>query len=156
MFMARRTTRDDASSLKRLRQEWGDPLLTVLTILLAVMMFVIAPAHAAGVPGAQDAGFAAAVVAIGFVVILSGNPIAIGVMVVATGLAAIAAWLRLQQTSILDVYLSASAWILMGLALIWVVARAVFASGRSPTTESWAPFCYTSPSAGRSRRSLHS
>jgi hypothetical protein len=63
------------------------------------------------------------------VVVLSGNPIAIFAMLVAIGLAATAAVLRLQHPSTLDVYLKATAWILMGLALIWVVTRAVFASG---------------------------
>jgi len=75
-------------------------------------------------------GFAIAVFVIGAAVILSGNPIAIVVMLAAVGLAITAAVLRLQQPSTFDVYLKASAWILMGLALIWVVARAVFASGR--------------------------
>jgi hypothetical protein len=51
-------------------------------------------------------------------------------MVVAFGLALTAAVLRLQTPSTLDVYLKAAAWILMGMALIWVVARAVFAGGR--------------------------
>jgi Ion channel len=50
-------------------------------------------------------------------------------MLAAVGLAVTAAVLRLQQPSTLDVYLKASAWILMSLALIWVVARAVFAPG---------------------------
>jgi hypothetical protein len=51
-------------------------------------------------------------------------------MVAAFGLGLAAAVLRLQMPSTLDVYLKATAWILMGLALICVVAQAVFASGR--------------------------
>ncbi len=74
--------------------------------------------------------FAIAVLVIGVVVILSGNPLAIVVMLAAVGLSVTAAVLRLQQPSTLDVYLKASAWTLMGLALIWVVTRAVFAPGR--------------------------
>ena len=85
---------------------------------------------ALGVTGAQDLGFAIVALVIAAVVVLSRNPIAIVVMLAAVGLAVTAAVFRLQQHSALDVGLKASAWILMGLALIWVVARAVFASGR--------------------------
>ena len=116
--------------LKRLRERWRDPLLTGLTLLLALLMFVLAPLEALGVTGAQDLGFAIVALVIAAVVVLSRNPIAIVVMLAAVGLAITAAVFRLQQHSALDVGLKASAWILMGLALIWVVARAVFASGR--------------------------
>jgi hypothetical protein len=50
-------------------------------------------------------------------------------MLAAIGLAGTAAWLRLQQPLLLDVRLNASAWLLIGLVLIWVVGRAVFAPG---------------------------
>jgi len=117
------------STITRLRERWRDPLLTILTLLLTLLTFGLAPLEAVGVTGAQDLGFAVALVVIGAAVVLSGNPIAIVAMLVAVGLAVTAAILRLQQPSTLDVCLRASAWILMGLALIWVVARAVFASG---------------------------
>jgi hypothetical protein len=51
-------------------------------------------------------------------------------MVVGFALTTAAVILRLQQPSTLDLYLKASGWILMSLALIWVVAHAAFASGR--------------------------
>src|SRR5262249_2871000 len=75
--------------------------------------------QAVGVTGAQDFGFAITLVVIAAALVLSGNPIAIVVMVVATALAVIAGIFRLQQPSILDVFLKASAWMLMGLALMW-------------------------------------
>jgi Ion channel len=112
------------------RKRWSDPLLTVLTVLLTVIMFVMAPLQAAGIAAAQEIGFAIAVVVIGAIVILSGSLAAIAVMVIAFGLALAAAVLRLQTPATLDVYLKAAAWILMGMAFIWVVSRAVFASGR--------------------------
>ena len=34
---------------RRLQERLGDPLLTVLTIVLALFLFVIAPLHAAGI-----------------------------------------------------------------------------------------------------------
>jgi hypothetical protein len=50
------------------RERWRDPLLTVLTVLLTLIMFVVAPFQAAGVAGAQDIGFAIAVIVIGALV----------------------------------------------------------------------------------------
>src|SRR5262245_36077333 len=109
-------------NLSRLRERWRDPLLTTLTLVLLLFIFVLAPLEAVGIAGAQDLGFAIAVLVIGAVVLLSGNLPAIVVMLAAVGLAVTAAVLRVQQPSTLDVYLKASAWILMSLALIWVVA----------------------------------
>jgi hypothetical protein len=99
-------------------------------VLLALLMFVLAPLYAAGISGAQDLAFATALVVTGAIVLLSGNHIAITAMLVAIGLAAVAAVLRLHQPSILDVYLKASAWMLLGVALIWEVGKAVFGPGR--------------------------
>ena len=118
------------NGLNNLRERWRDPLLTALTLVLVALMFIVAPLQAAGVTQAQEFGFAVILLVVFAAIVLSGSPIAIVVMLVAIGLAAAAAVLRLQQPSTLDVYLKASAWILMGLALIWVVTRAVFASGR--------------------------
>lgn len=116
--------------LADLRERLRDPLLTALTVLLVLLMFVIAPLHATAISETRDLGFFVALLVTGAVVILSGNPIAVGALVAAIGLSAAASLLRLGQTSMLDVYLNATAWILIGLALIWVVARAVFAPGR--------------------------
>jgi pimeloyl-ACP methyl ester carboxylesterase len=66
----------------------------------------------------------------GALLILSPKPGAVIAMVVAIGLAAAAAWLRLRQPSHVDVFLNASAWTLIGFALAWVVGWAVFAPGR--------------------------
>ena len=117
--------------LRRSRERWRDPLLTVLTILLALLMFVIAPLHAEGIMRSQEIGLAVAPIVIVAVLFQSGISTAIFVMLIAFVLATTASLLRLQpQHSNLDLYLDASAWILIGLALSWVVARAVFAPGR--------------------------
>jgi hypothetical protein len=60
----------------------------------------------------------------------SGLSAAFIVMLIGLGLSTLATVLHLQQPSSFDLYLDASAWILLGLALSWVVARAVFAPGR--------------------------
>ncbi len=117
-------------SFRRLQGRLRDPLLTVLTLLLAFLMFVIAPLHAGGTIQSPDVGLAVGLVVIGAVMFESGITPAVIVMLVALGLAATATVLRFQHRSPLDLYLDASAWILIGLALSWVVARAVFAPGR--------------------------
>lgn len=116
--------------LKELRERWRDPLLTVLTILLALLMFVLAPLRAERIPGAQEIGFALVAVATGLVLILSGKRFAIWVLLTAILLAAIAAIHRRYIPSTLDVYLDASAWLLISVALILEVGRAVFGPGR--------------------------
>jgi hypothetical protein len=67
---------------------------------------------------------------IGAVLFQSGTSAAVVVMLVGLGLVATATVLRLRHHTTLDLYLDASAWILIGLALSWVVACAVFAPGR--------------------------
>lgn len=119
-----------AQSLRVLRDRWRDPLLTALTVLLALLLFVFAPLRADHIPGAQDAGFALVAVVTGATFFISGRPIAFTALLVAIGLAGAAALFRLQQSSDLDIYLDASAWLLLGLALIFEVGRAVFAPGR--------------------------
>ena len=114
----------------RLQERLGDPLLTVLTILLALLLFVIAPLHAAGIVISQDVGLAVALVVIVTVLFAYGISAAVVVMLVGFGLALAATVLRHRHQTPLDLYLDATAWILLGLALSCVVARAVFAPGR--------------------------
>ena len=122
--------RDTRLRFHRLQERLGDPLLTVLTILLALLLFVIAPLHAAGIVVSQDVGLAVALVVIVTVLLAYGISAAVVVMLVGFGLALAATVLRHRHQTPLDLYLDATAWILLGLALSWVVARAVFAPGR--------------------------
>jgi hypothetical protein len=122
--------RGKESSLDRLRLQLRDPLLTLLTLLLVFWMFVLAPLHAAAVINTDIIGFILALAVTGALLVLSPKPGAVVAMIVAIGLAAAAAWLRLRQPSHVDVFLNASAWTLIGFALAWVVGWAVFAPGR--------------------------
>jgi len=117
-------------SLNDLRERWRDPLLTALTLLLALLMFVLAPLRAEQIPGAQELGFALVALVTGAVLIISGKRFAIWALLAATLLAAIAAIHRIYQPSVVDVYLDATAWLLISLALILEVGRAVFGPGR--------------------------
>jgi len=122
--------RGKESSLDRLRLQLRDPLLTLLTLLLVFWMFVLAPLNAAAVINTDIIGFILALAVTGALLILSRRPGAVIAMLLAIGLSAAAAWLRLRQPSHVDVFLNASAWTLIGFALAWVVGWAVFAPGR--------------------------
>ena len=122
--------RDTRLRFHRLQERLGDPLLTVLTILLALLLFVIAPLHAAGIVLSQDVGLAVALVVIVTVLFAYGISAAVVVMLAGFGLAVAATVLRHRHQTPLDLYIDATAWIFLGVALSWVVARAVFAPGR--------------------------
>jgi hypothetical protein len=114
----------------RLRERWSDPLLTVLTILLLCMMFVFAPLQTSEVLVFEGIEFVFALAIIGGVLILSGSPTATVILLFALGINVIGAVLQLRQQTKLDIYLVAGAWLMLGLTLSVVAARAVFAPGR--------------------------
>jgi hypothetical protein len=121
--------RDFRARLKRAQDQWRDPLLTTLTILLILLLFVVAPLHAAGTIHARAYGIGIALVLVGGVFIMSGSALAVIAMLVAIGLSITAALLPFRENANLDLHLEAAAWVTIGFALIWVVARAVFAPG---------------------------
>jgi hypothetical protein len=126
-----RTKADDLQRwLGRARAKFGDRLLTWLTILLAVLTFVIIPLHASGLIVVQGYSFAIVLVMASCVV---GAPAGLGAVIVmlfgvALGVAASVA--RLMDQPRPGLYLDAAAWIMVAAALAYVVARAVFAPGR--------------------------
>jgi hypothetical protein len=113
-----------------MRDRWGDSLLTVLTGLLVVMLFVVAPIQALGLFVFQAFELFLAVILVGGVFIVSGSRIAVGAMLGALVMATVGAVLRIKSPSLLDLNLFAGSWLIMGVTLGWVVARAVFAAGR--------------------------
>ena len=118
------------SPLDRLRERWSDPLLTMLTVLLILMLFVFAPLQAAGVKPFQVLSFASALGLIAGIFLLSGSPAVVVALLAAFAMAGTAALLRLSTPSALDVYLFAGALLIMGVAMASVVALTVFAMGR--------------------------
>ncbi len=115
--------------LGQLRERWSDPLLTILTILLLCMMFVFAPLQSAEVFVFEGIEFVFALALIGGVLILSGSPTATVILLIALGINVIGAVLQLGQQTKLDINLIAGAWLLLGVTLSVVSARAVFAPG---------------------------
>jgi Ion channel len=117
------------SCIQAMQARYRDPLLTVLTLLLLVLLFVVAPLEAAGILAFQAFGFIIALVMIGGVLVLSASPISFSVLLVAFFMNLAAVILRIRGHSNFDVYLVASAWLILAVTLGWVVARAVFAPG---------------------------
>ena len=114
----------------RLHQQLSDPLLTVLTLMLSVLLFVIGPMQAAGAVTGQHFGFFFALVLIPAGFLYSRNPLVAAPIVVAIALVVTAALQDFAQSPRTDLILDSSAWLIAGLALGVVVARAVFKPGR--------------------------
>ena len=117
-------------TIARLRDRGSDSLLTALTVLLFVMLFLIAPLQASGIFLFQAFEFFFAIILIAGVFVMSGSRIAVAAMIVALTMATVGGILRLKSPSILDINLFAGAWLIMGIVMAWVVAPAVFGPGR--------------------------
>ena len=118
------------ASFRRLQERLSDPLLTALTVMMALLLFVIAPLQASGVTAAHYFGILFALVLAAAVFFVSGSPWAVTATALAIILSIVTSFLRARHPSIVDVYLEAASWLIAGLALIVVVTRAVFAPGR--------------------------
>ena len=115
---------------RELQERLSDPLLTALTITLAIFMFVIAPMQAAGVVAAHHFAIVFGLVLVAAVFIVSSRAAAVAVILIAIGLVVASTVMLVRLPSILDVYLDATAWLITGVVLVVVVARAVFARGQ--------------------------
>lgn len=118
--------------LRARRDELRDPLLSVLTLLVIVLMFVIAPLHAAGTIRVEGYGLVILLLLASCVLMQSTRWGIIAALVIGIALAVAAHLLRLTAatSTALDLFLDAFAWIIIDLALIAVIAGAVFAPGR--------------------------
>ena len=116
--------------IDKTRHRWEDPLLTGLTILMLVMMFVVAPLQSLGMFAFQVFELLLALFLVGGVFAMSGSRTAVAAMLVALGMIVTGAILRIRSPSILDLNLFAGAWLIVGVTLAWAVARSIFAPGR--------------------------
>jgi Ion channel len=112
------------------RKRLGDGLLTWLTILLAVLTFVIVPLHASGLIVVQGYGFAIVLVMASYFLGTTASVGAVSIMLIGIGLGLAANALRLIGNHQFAMHLDAAALIMVGMALAYVVARAVFGPGR--------------------------
>jgi Ion channel len=115
---------------RRAQERLRDPLLTALTIMLLVLLFVSVPLQAAGMLAAHHLGIAFALVLLAAVFVVSGSLVAVVAILVGIALVIATTVLRLRHPSVVDIYLDASAWMVTGVTLMIVVGRAVFAPGQ--------------------------
>ena len=115
--------------LMGLQGRWRDPLLTALTALLALLLFVIAPLQASGAIRSDGIGFALIAVAAAALLVVSGSLLPVLWTLLAVALSVLAAVLRVAHSGF-ALYSDAAAWVILGLSTGWVVARAVFGPGR--------------------------
>ena len=116
--------------LQILRHTNRDWLLTLLTAVLTLMIFVFAPLQAAGVFVFQTFAIAGLLVIIGGAVVISGNPIALALMSIAFVANLAVFFFRLFYPWPYNLHLLAGAWLVIAVTLGIVVAHAVFGSGR--------------------------
>lgn len=116
--------------IRNLQEQYRDPILTALTALLLVLLFVVAPLEATGHIVFQAFGFVVALAMIGCALFMSGSTAAFIAMLVAFGMNLTAALHRLSDPSAFDIHLEVGAWLILAVTLGWVVARQVFAAGR--------------------------
>lgn len=120
------------SQLRKLRDEHSDQLLSVLTILLLVILFVVAPIQAAGfyIAEIEIVGIIVGLVMVGSVLVLSASPTITAVMLAGLLLNIFVVVARFFRPAHYDLYLMASAWFIIVCTLGLVVARRVFGPGQ--------------------------
>jgi hypothetical protein len=113
-----------------LRERLSDPLLTALTLLLSILLFVMGPLQAAGVVTKFHFGASFGLILIPAAFLVSASMLAVGAILVAVALIITAAILELPQSATADLYLDVAAWLIAGLVFSAVVGRAVFGPGK--------------------------
>jgi hypothetical protein len=118
------------STLHRLQEQYSDPLLTLMTVLLLVMLFVVAPIQATGIKIVDAFGGIVALVMVAGVLVISASPTATAIMLGGFSLNVVVVIARLISPLTYDLYLVAAAWLIIVPTLGLVVARTVFGPGQ--------------------------
>src|SRR5262249_48400483 len=113
-----------------LHQRLTDPILTLLTLMFSILLFVIGPMQAAGIVTGHHFGYFFGLALIPAAFLYATNLFAAGAILVAIGLIVATSVLDVQRDSRLDLYLDSAAWLIASVTLSIVVARAVFGPGR--------------------------
>ena len=108
----------------------SDKLLTTLTILLSLLVFVVAPMEANGVIAGRFFGLVFGMVLIPAAFMLAAHRLAAGSIVVAIVMLVVASEMEIRDSTIVDTSLDTIAWLIAGVTLIAVVSRAVFGPGK--------------------------
>ena len=121
---------DLMSKLQDLRHENRDRLLTLLTAILTLMIFVFAPFQAAGIFVFQTFAIAGLLTIIGGALILSSHPVALVLLSTAFFANSVVFFFRMYYPWPYNLHLLTGAWLIIAVTLGIVVARAVFGGGR--------------------------
>ena len=114
-----------------MRRVYTDRLLTLLTVVLMLAMFVFAPLQAVGIFVFQGFAIAALLAIIGSMFVISDHPAALAVMFICLTANIVVFVLRLYYPPWpYNLYVLASAWLAISVTLGAVVAQAVFRRGR--------------------------
>ena len=126
----RRMILDPVGDLRQLRNERSDWLLTVLTGVLILLIFVFAPLQAVGITTFHLFAVGLSLAIIGSMVIISNSPTALVLMSVALVANIAVFFLRLYYPFPFHLHILAGAWLIIACTLGIVVTQAVFRGGR--------------------------
>ena len=116
--------------IARLHDAWRDRILTFLTLLMMVHLFIFAPLESEALHIQPIGAIFVVLLSVGLL-ILSRSLVPVVAIIAVVGLLAVAVVMRIRGGHVaLDVTLQATAWLLIALVIIWTVARAVFGPGR--------------------------
>ena len=126
--------RNPINDLRHLRNERSDWLLTVLTGVLTLLIFVCAPLQAVGITAFHLFSIGLLVAIIGGMVIISNSPTALVLMSIALVANIAVFFLRLYYPLPFHLHILAGAWLIIACTLGNVVIRAVFSEAVSHIT----------------------
>jgi hypothetical protein len=115
--------------LAALRRRWRDPALTLLTLLLAAQMFVIHPLTVVSHSPLLAIPLLAPLLVIA-VIVVSDHLITVLIVLAGVGMTTVASVLHLSGNATSSFLLHLVAGLVVTCALLWVVAKAVYAPGR--------------------------
>jgi len=121
---------DPSSDLRRLRDERSDWLLTVLTGVLILLIFVFAPLQAVGISALHLFIIGLLLAIIGSMVVISNSPTALVLMSMVLIANVAVFFLRLYYPVPFHLHILCGAWLIIAVTLGIVVTQAVFRRGR--------------------------
>ncbi|MGB6350217.1 MAG: ion transporter, partial [Pseudolabrys sp.] len=120
---------DPIGDLRRLRER-SDWLLTLLTAVLMLVIFVFAPLQASGISVFHGFAIGGLLAIIASMVFISDSPTALVLMSIALIANLAVFFLRLYYPLAFHLHILAGAWFIIAVTLGFVVAQAVFKRGR--------------------------
>src|SRR6476469_2076761 len=113
----------NAKELRRLRRRHGDWLLTLLTVLLLLMIFVLVPLQASGVAISQAFALVLLLAIIAGVLVISTRPVPLLVMSIAFATNLFVIVFRLYWPTTYDLQIVAGSWLVIAMTLGVVVTQ---------------------------------